>query len=65
VSVASVAALIALKTVAMPRRAASHHPEKVVSDIFDLTRLVLEEGDLALVGDLGGLLLDRVKTGPG
>lgn len=35
--VASVAALVALKSVSMPRRLASNHPEKVASDAHDLT----------------------------
>ncbi|MGO9873065.1 MAG: nucleotidyl transferase AbiEii/AbiGii toxin family protein [Acidimicrobiia bacterium] len=38
--VASVGALVALKSVSMPRRSASNHPEKVASDIHDLVRLV-------------------------
>ena len=38
--VASVAALVALKSVSMPRRVASNHPEKVASDAHDLVRLV-------------------------
>lgn len=38
--VASVAGLVALKSVSMPRRAASNHPEKVASDAHDLVRLV-------------------------
>ena len=38
--VATVASLIALKTVAIPRRAAGNSPEKVGSDIHDLVRLV-------------------------
>lgn len=38
--IASVPALVALKTVSMVRRPNSHHPEKVGSDIHDLVRLV-------------------------
>jgi len=38
--VATVAALVALKSVSMPRRSASNHPEKIASDIHDLVRLV-------------------------
>lgn len=39
-AVASVPALIALKTVAIPRRRAGSYPEKIGSDIQDLYRLV-------------------------
>lgn len=53
--VASVSALIALKSVAIPRRAASNHPEKVASDIHDLVRLV--EGR-----DLDGLAHSLAET---
>jgi hypothetical protein len=38
--VASAASLIVLKSVSMPRRSASNHPEKVGSDVHDLVRLV-------------------------
>jgi len=38
--VATVASLIALKAVAIPRRSASNNPQKVGSDIHDLVRLV-------------------------
>lgn len=38
--VASVTSLIALKSVSMPRRLATDHPEKVGSDVHDLVRLV-------------------------
>lgn len=38
--VATVASLVALKTVAIPRRSASKNPQKVGSDIHDLVRLV-------------------------
>jgi len=52
--VASVPSLIALKSVSMPRRSASNHPEKVGSDIHDLVRLVegrdLDELAQALAG---------------
>lgn len=37
--VASVAGLVALKSVSMPRRSASNRPEKVASDVHDLVRL--------------------------
>ena len=49
--VATVAALVALKSVSMPRRSASNHPEKVASDVHDLVRLVEAQGidDLARV----------------
>ncbi len=40
VPIATAAALIALKTVAIPRRARSNSPAKVGSDIHDLVRLV-------------------------
>lgn len=38
--IATIPALVALKTVSMIRRPHSHHPEKVGSDIHDLVRLV-------------------------
>lgn len=38
--VATVAALVALKAVSMPRRADGNHPEKAISDAHDLVRLV-------------------------
>ena len=49
--VASVAALVALKSVSMPRRIASNHPEKVASDAHDLVRLV-EGRDLHALAQL-------------
>ncbi len=49
--VASVAALVALKSVSMPRRSASNHPEKVASDVHDLVRLV-EGRDLDALAQL-------------
>lgn len=49
--VASVAALVALKSVSMPRRVASNHPEKVASDAHDLVRLV-EGRDLDALAQL-------------
>lgn len=53
--VASVTSLIALKSVSMPRRSSSNHPEKVGSDILDLVRLV-EGHDLDLLAQtLAGL----------
>lgn len=57
--VASPASLIALKSVSMPRRSASNHPEKVGSDVHDLVRLI-QGGDLddlaqALAGGEGEL----------
>ncbi|MGH3441114.1 MAG: nucleotidyl transferase AbiEii/AbiGii toxin family protein [Nitriliruptorales bacterium] len=57
--VASVPSLIALKSVSMPRRSASNHPEKVGSDIHDLVRLVegrdIDELAQALAGVDGEL----------
>jgi hypothetical protein len=57
--VASSASLIALKSVSMPRRSASNHPEKVGSDVHDLVRLVegrdLDDLAQALAGGEGEL----------
>jgi hypothetical protein len=44
IQVASRAALIALKTVSIPRRGRGHYPHKVGSDIQDLYRLVASQG---------------------
>jgi hypothetical protein len=44
IQVASRAALIALKTVSIPRRSRGHYPQKVGSDIQDLYRLVASQG---------------------
>ena len=48
--VATSAALVALKAVAMPRRASSASPAKVGSDIHDLVRLV-QHSDIGTVAD--------------
>ncbi len=57
--VASAASLTALKSVSMPRRSASNHPEKVGSDVHDLGRLVegrnLDDLAQALAGGEGEL----------
>lgn len=52
VPLASVAALVSLKTVAMVRRPHSNHPEKVGSDIHDLVRLVSAAGARAIAAEL-------------
>lgn len=57
VPVATTAALIALKSVSLPRRTDSSHPEKVGSDIIDIARLVdghdLEDlaGEITALGE--------------
>ncbi len=55
IPVATVPALVALKTVAMVRRSQSRHPEKVGSDIHDLVRLVTSTGARAVATDLVAL----------
>lgn len=44
IPVASHAALVALKSIAIPRRPHGHHPEKVGSDIHDLFRVIQARG---------------------
>jgi hypothetical protein len=57
ISVASVSALVALKTVAMVRRPRSNSPQKVGSDIHDLVRLVASSGGRATAYEL--VAIDR------
>jgi hypothetical protein len=52
ISLATVPALVALKTVAMVRRPQSKHPEKVGSDIHDLVRLVTTTSARTVATDL-------------
>jgi hypothetical protein len=54
-AVASKAALVALKTVSIPRRASGSYPAKVGSDIQDLYRLVQGQNLDALVEDFASL----------
>lgn len=52
VPVATVAGLVVLKTVAIPRRASSNNPQKVGSDIHDVVRLIEGEDVDALAADM-------------
>lgn len=52
VPVASIAGLVLLKTVAIPRRSASNNPQKVGSDIHDLARLVDGQDLAALAAEI-------------
>jgi hypothetical protein len=57
IPIASVSALVALKTVSMVRRPHGPHPQKVGSDIHDLVRLVTSVGARSVAHDL--VALDR------
>lgn len=52
---ATVGALISLKTVSMVRRPHSNHPQKVGSDIHDLVRLVSSVGALTAADEVVAL----------
>jgi len=60
VPVAGPGALVLLKAVALPRRAASHRTEKMVSDTQDVMRLVASRGLDALVAELRAAPSDLV-----
>jgi hypothetical protein len=67
--IATIPALVALKTVAMVRRPHSHHPEKVGSDIHDLVRLVDAAGARTIGADiaaadpeLAAWIADHIET---
>ena len=65
IPVATIAALTALKTVAMVRRPHGNHPHKVGSDIHDLVRLVNSSGARSIADELAGFdleLADWVAT---
>ena len=65
VPVATIAALTALKAVAMVRRPHGNHPRKVGSDIHDLVRLVTNSGARSIADELARFDLefaDRVAT---
>ena len=65
IPVATIAALTALKTVAMVRRPHGNHPHKVGSDIHDLVRLVTNSGARSIADELAGFdleLADWVAT---
>ena len=55
IPVATVGALISLKTVSMVRRPHSNHPQKVGSDIHDLVRLVSSVGALTAADEVVAL----------
>ncbi len=59
--VASIAALVALKLVSMPRRSASNHPEKVAG-VHDLVRLV-EGRDLDALAQRLARARSNLRTG--
>ena len=66
--IATIPALVALKTVAMVRRPHSNHPEKVGSDIHDLVRLVdaagartIGAGIAAADPELGAWIADHIE----
>ena len=67
--IATVPALVALKTVSMVRRPHSNHPEKVGSDIHDLVRLVDAAGArtigpeiVAADPELGAWIAEHIET---
>ncbi len=65
IPVATLAALTALKAVAMVRRPHGNHPHKVGSDIHDLVRLVTNSGARSIAEELAGFdleLADWVAT---
>ena len=59
--VATVASLVALKAVAIPRRAASNNPQKVGSDIHDLVRLV-QGCDFGVVAEAMSVAGDDLRS---